>query len=75
MSFQEDEPFEIEFALPKSFQNKTTDAKAEVKPEIDVKTEDFDADSESSDDEDTESDDENESSDDEGLLLIMRKLN
>ena len=75
MSFQEDEPFEIEFALPKSFQNKTTDAKAEVKPEIDVKTEDFDADSESSDDQGAESGDENQSSDDEGLLLIMRKLN
>ena len=68
IEFQEDEPFEIEFALPKSFQNKTNDEKPEMKPEIGVKTEDFDADSESSDD-DNGSGDDGESSDVEGLLF------
>ncbi|CBY18612.1 unnamed protein product [Oikopleura dioica] len=60
-ALKEDEPFEIEFTLPKSFQNKKSD---DVKPEdtdIDVRTEDFDADSESSEDEGAENSDESDS--------------
>lgn len=60
-ALKEDEPFEIEFTLPKSFQNKKSD---DVKPEdtdVHVRTEDFDADSESSDDEGAQNSDESDS--------------
>jgi len=60
-ALKEDQPFEIEFTLPKSFQNKKSD---DVKPEVtdvDVRAEDFDADSESSDDEGAGNSDESDS--------------
>ena len=72
--FQEDQPFEIEFTLPKSFQNKKSD---DVKPEVtdvDVRAEDFDADSESSDDEGAGNSDESDS-DAEGLFIIFKNSN
>jgi len=60
-ALKEDEPFEIEFTLPKSFQTKKSD---DVNPEVsgvDDITEDFDADSESSDDEEAGNSDESDS--------------